>query len=222
MSIKCKLGFHSWDGCKCNQCGKTRDEQHDWKKDCEKCSKCGKTRENEHNWNGCKCTQCSKTRDEQHDWSKDCEKCFKCGKTRDGQHDWSKDSKKCSNCGKSSIKLIHLAVLPIQRGNTIVFQAEDKSDKCYNLHDITQATVIYIAEDALQYFKNDDSLWKRVRNKDVKRSSIPKELGNNPLAAIFTSLSSDVPTDLEQNEFFICLAQHYADAKFTMKFKSEV
>lgn len=41
MSIKCTLGFHTWNGCKCSQCGKTRAEQHDWSKNREKCSKCG-------------------------------------------------------------------------------------------------------------------------------------------------------------------------------------
>jgi hypothetical protein len=28
MSLKCKLGLHSWDGYKCAECGKIRDEQH--------------------------------------------------------------------------------------------------------------------------------------------------------------------------------------------------
>jgi ankyrin repeat protein len=48
MSIKCMLGMHSWDGCKCTKCDKTRDELH--------------------NWNGCKCDICRNTRDEQHNW----------------------------------------------------------------------------------------------------------------------------------------------------------
>ena len=48
MSLKCKLGFHSWYGCRCTVCGKKRDEQHDWSQDCEKCSKCGKTRAKTH------------------------------------------------------------------------------------------------------------------------------------------------------------------------------
>jgi len=42
MAFKCKIGFHSWDGCKCSFCEKIRDEQHDWLKDYERCSKCGK------------------------------------------------------------------------------------------------------------------------------------------------------------------------------------
>ena len=62
MNLKCNLGFHTWDGCKCTQCGKTRDEQHDWLNDCEKCSRCGKTRENQHGWSkdGEKCSRCEK------------------------------------------------------------------------------------------------------------------------------------------------------------------
>jgi len=122
MSFKCKIGLHSWDGCKCTDCGKTRDERHDWGKDCEKCSKCGKTRENQHDWSkdcekcskcgkieihhdrskDCeKCSKCGKIRENHHDWSKDCEKCSKCGITRTEQHNWSKDCEKCSKCGKT-------------------------------------------------------------------------------------------------------------------------
>ena len=71
MGILCKFGFHTWDGCKCSKCGKTRNEEHNWSKDCEECSKCGKTK------------------DEGHDWSKDCEKCVLCGRTREGAHQWS-------------------------------------------------------------------------------------------------------------------------------------
>jgi hypothetical protein len=63
MSIKCKFGFHIWDGCKCIQCDKINDNFHDWSKDCGKCSKCGKTREEYY-----------------HKWSIDSEKCTICGK----------------------------------------------------------------------------------------------------------------------------------------------
>ena len=113
MNLKCTLGFHTWDGCTCTGCGKVRDEQHDWSKDCEKCSKCGKTREN------------------QHEYTRDCEECSKCGKTLQVEiggvcktcgnriivswdkkiycirchinfkHDWSKDCEKCSKCDKA-------------------------------------------------------------------------------------------------------------------------
>jgi len=98
MAFKCKIGLHSWNGCKCKDCGKTRDEQHDWNKDCEKCSICGKTRDEQHDWNGCKCSKCGKTRDEEHKWWNGC-KCPKCGKTRDEQHKWH--GCKCSKCGKT-------------------------------------------------------------------------------------------------------------------------
>jgi len=58
MSVKCKFGFHTWDGCKCNECGKIRDEQHDWTKNCERCNKCGKTRTKNHRWENGKCSIC--------------------------------------------------------------------------------------------------------------------------------------------------------------------
>jgi hypothetical protein len=83
MAFKCKIGLHSWNGCKCSDCEKTRDEQHDW--------------------NGCKCTKCSKIRDEQHDFSKNSEECSCCGKTREFQTSSSKDNEKNSNNDKHSI-----------------------------------------------------------------------------------------------------------------------
>ena len=30
MNLRCKLGFHTWHGCMCRECGATRDEVHDW------------------------------------------------------------------------------------------------------------------------------------------------------------------------------------------------
>ena len=84
MSIKCIFGFHSWDKCLCKQCGKIRDEHHDWLKDCEICSICGTKRD--HHWyrDDCEiCSYCGKKRDFQHDWI-GC-KCSKCKKTRDEQ-----------------------------------------------------------------------------------------------------------------------------------------
>jgi hypothetical protein len=57
----------------------SRDEDHDWAKDCEMCSVCQKTRPNAHSWNGCKCKKCGKDRDEQHDWFSSCE-CSVCGR----------------------------------------------------------------------------------------------------------------------------------------------
>lgn len=98
MTLSCKIGIHSWNGCKCNKCGKTRENNHKWN-GC-RCTVCGKTRDEHHNWIGCTCSICNKTRDEQHDWTKDCEKCSKCGKTRENQHDWTKNCERCSKCFK--------------------------------------------------------------------------------------------------------------------------
>jgi uncharacterized protein (TIGR02145 family) len=83
MSLKCKVGIHSWDGCKCSECGKFRDEEHEVSADCGVCSRCGQT-----------------FSDAAHDWSKDCDKCARCGKTRENQHSWLRNCEKCSLCGK--------------------------------------------------------------------------------------------------------------------------
>ncbi len=80
--LKCLLGAHDWNGCKCYKCGRTHNKGH--------------------NWNGCKCYKCGRTRDDEHAWRADCEKCSVCGKTRDGRHDWREDCQKCSICGKTS------------------------------------------------------------------------------------------------------------------------
>ena len=39
------LFTHKWNGCKCEKCGKFRDEQHDFNSEC-KCRRCGQ----EHDW----------------------------------------------------------------------------------------------------------------------------------------------------------------------------
>lgn len=83
MNLKCILGSHAWNGCRCLRCGKTRDEGHNWKRDCEECS-------------GCK-----KTQPDAHDWSQDCEKCSRCEKSRTDAHLWSDDRKKCLRCHKA-------------------------------------------------------------------------------------------------------------------------
>ena len=93
-SFKCKMGLHSWNGCKCTECDKIRDEQHLWE-GC-KCSGCNKVRDEKHEVKDCKCVKCGK---EEHDFSIDCEKCSICGKIKVGQHDWSNDCEKCSICG---------------------------------------------------------------------------------------------------------------------------
>jgi len=82
MNFKCLFG-HQWNGCKCERCGKTRDEGHNYLavdgKCIEKCSICNKERGIEHKWNGCKCERCGKTRNEQHSLKNG--KCCKCEKT---------------------------------------------------------------------------------------------------------------------------------------------
>jgi hypothetical protein len=93
----CLLGRHSWDGCKCSNCEKVRNEEHDW--DGCKCKKCGETRNEEHSWNNkkdCnKCSKCGKTRPDSHKWEY-C-KCTVCGKIRDWGHKWGEEG--CLLCG---------------------------------------------------------------------------------------------------------------------------
>ena len=95
MSLRCIIGLHHWEGCKCSYCGMQQDKFHNWK-GC-KCTRCGKIKDEDHLWNGCKCDLCGKTRDEDHHWS-DC-KCNGCGKTRDEDHLWN--GCKCDLCGKT-------------------------------------------------------------------------------------------------------------------------
>ncbi len=96
MSLVCKFGLHSWNGCKCSKCEKTRDVQHDWN-GCI-CIKCSKTRDDNHSWDGCKCSKCGKKRDEQHDWRKNCEKCSICNTQTNGLHVFN-DECECTKCG---------------------------------------------------------------------------------------------------------------------------
>lgn len=93
---------HIWDGCKCTQCEKTRDEQHNWEDNCEKCSVCGSTRYEQHEWDGCKCIKCGEIRDEQHEW--DGCKCLKCSAINSEKHDWNKEE--CLKCGCLNIEKI--------------------------------------------------------------------------------------------------------------------
>jgi ankyrin repeat protein len=112
MNLSCLFG-HNWKGCKCTRCGKTRDMDHDWSKDCEHCSMCNKTRTDKHDWSkdcvvcavcgktrtnrhvvkGCTCQICGK---EFHKW--DGCICIKCGKIRSIGHDTTRDCKRCSRC----------------------------------------------------------------------------------------------------------------------------
>ena len=106
MSLKCLFG-HQWNGCKCDKCGKIRDEGHVWDLCKGICKRCGKTRAKQHDWNGCKCRKCGKTRDEGHNW-KNC-KCERCGKG--GSHNFQPVSGKCVKvclvCGKEDYTAQH-------------------------------------------------------------------------------------------------------------------
>ena len=53
--MACLFG-HQWNGCKCEKCGKTRDENHNW--DGCKCTVCGATRNMEHAWQNGVCPRC--------------------------------------------------------------------------------------------------------------------------------------------------------------------
>ena len=42
MNLKCLFGMHAWNACKCERCGKVRDEEHDWSENRGPCEICGK------------------------------------------------------------------------------------------------------------------------------------------------------------------------------------
>src|ERR1035441_2700205 len=65
MAFLCRIGKHSSSGCKCSACGATRDQQHDWHKDCEKCGRCGLARVGKQRWPGCKCDACCASREQE-------------------------------------------------------------------------------------------------------------------------------------------------------------
>lgn len=96
--IKCMSGSHSWDWCRCDCCGASRDYQHKWD-DC-KCRLCGKIRDEGHYWGeDCqKCAWCGTTRTDAHDWTQNCERCCKCRTSRTATHAWS--GCKCSKCSQ--------------------------------------------------------------------------------------------------------------------------
>ena len=50
MPLLCRIGMHSWRGCRCPKCGRLRNKQHDWKGDCRKCVGCGRMRNIQHTW----------------------------------------------------------------------------------------------------------------------------------------------------------------------------
>jgi hypothetical protein len=112
MNIRCCLGIHSWNGCRCSRCGAIRDKGHDWSKNCERCRTCSKARPNHHKWTGCKCSTCGILRNAEHHWE-GC-RCSTCGIKRDEghrlehcfcticgklRHTW--DGCKCLSCGET-------------------------------------------------------------------------------------------------------------------------
>ncbi len=83
----CLIGVHSWNGCKCSACGKTRYEGHTW--DGCICSTCGETR---HTVNGGdKCSACGAAA---------CPECDGRGKADYGGYDLDL----CRSCGGSCCK----------------------------------------------------------------------------------------------------------------------
>ena len=55
--MACLFG-HKWNGCKCEKCGATRDEGHDWDLCKGICKRCGKTQAEQHDYKGIRCTRC--------------------------------------------------------------------------------------------------------------------------------------------------------------------
>lgn len=93
MKFACKIAGHRWSGCRCNRCGETRDEGHDWQpangKCAELCSICGKQRDLPHRWDGCRCERCGALRGEGHRWipvDMHTERCTVCGGTRPSEY----------------------------------------------------------------------------------------------------------------------------------------
>ena len=107
MGLKCFFG-HQWNGCcKCERCGKIRDERHNFVlvdgKCIEKCTICDKEKTTDHIWNDCKCERCGVTRDIKHKWvllkDKCAEKCSICNKERSIEHTWNEKGRVCTKCG---------------------------------------------------------------------------------------------------------------------------
>lgn len=63
---------HSWVGCRCSGCPRTR---HDWSRNCEACAVCGEVRSDRHSWQGCECAHCQTDR---HVWTDDGGSCRLC------------------------------------------------------------------------------------------------------------------------------------------------
>lgn len=75
MNLRCRIGFHKWDGCECELCGSMRNGGH--------------------SWNGCTCSKCRKAK---HDWiviSSGEENCSTCG----GSGSYEQKSRRQGNYG---------------------------------------------------------------------------------------------------------------------------
>lgn len=93
MDLRCRLGRHAWQDCKCMRCGLIRDDSHRFRsqgvtsttpgpEQCV-CQVCGKVNErapeNAHAWaGGCVCKRCGKRRDSNHRYHNGV--CRDCGK----------------------------------------------------------------------------------------------------------------------------------------------
>jgi hypothetical protein len=92
VRLLCKLGIHSWLGCRCEHCPEWRDEEHKFE-GC-KCLLCSIKRDQNHSWDGCKCSRCESTRDEAHRWEG--LSCNVCGKPNPEK--MHPEEKVCSAC----------------------------------------------------------------------------------------------------------------------------
>ena len=109
MKWKClffgiKDEWHDWDGCKCKQCGRTKNEEHDW--DGCKCKRCGTE---QHEWrpygDSCVCIKCDKK--DKHTWvevGKSGYNTDKCTSRFGGDYDFeyvTQTDYRCVNCGET-------------------------------------------------------------------------------------------------------------------------
>jgi len=153
MSFKCFFGQHSWNGCKCIDCGKVKDEQHSWA-GC-KCTICGKVKDENHLWEGCICLKCLKRKNEDHTWN-GCT-CSKCGIEK---HDLINGT--CINCKE---------VLEINIGNQI-WQTKNLNTNYY-----LNGDVIPEVSDNKNWVKLKTGAWCYYNN-DTKNGKIYGKLYN--------------------------------------------
>ena len=109
MSFLCRIIGHRWRGCRCERCGRQRDDHHLFELAeglCEQvCTVCGKTEPVACEWRHCACVHCGRTRDSHHDWmsTSKCEQvCRVCGKRRSRHQDQplERGVDRCERCGR--------------------------------------------------------------------------------------------------------------------------